>query len=60
MSRDPLDAFVDAAALALALPIEDAWKPSVRMNVEITLKLAAMVMEFPLPDDIEPATVFEA
>ena len=57
---DPLDAYVDAAAIALNLPIEEAWKASVRMNLDVTLKLAARVAEFPLPEGIEPAPVFEA
>jgi hypothetical protein len=44
----------------LALPIEDAWKPSVRANLDVTLKLARMVDEFPLPDETEPASIYAA
>ena len=29
-------------------------------NLEVTLRLAALVEEFPLPDDAEPAPVFKA
>jgi len=29
MAADPLDAYIDAVAKALALPVEDAWKPAV-------------------------------
>ena len=57
---DQLDAFVDAAAAALALPIEPAWKPAIKTNLQVTLRLAAMVSEFELPDEAEPAPVFEA
>jgi len=57
---DQLDAFVDAAAAALALPIEPAWKPAIKANLQVTLRLAAMVSEFELPDEAEPAPVFEA
>jgi hypothetical protein len=57
---DSLDDYIDAAAHALALPIEPAWKPAVRANLEFTLRLAAVVAEFPLPDEAEPAPVFEA
>jgi hypothetical protein len=57
---DSLDDYIDAAARALALPIEPAWKPAVRANLELTLRLAAVVAEFPLPDEAEPAPVFEA
>jgi hypothetical protein len=57
---DTLDAYIDAAARALDVPIEPAWKPAVRANLEITLRLAALVTEFALPDEAEPAPVFEA
>ena len=57
---EPLDDYIDAVAKALALPIEDAWKPSVRANLAVTLKLAAMVDEFSLPDEIEPASIYAA
>jgi hypothetical protein len=59
-SADPLDAYIDAAGKALALPIEDAWKPVVRANLEMSLRLARLVDEFPLPDETEPASVFAA
>jgi len=58
--RDSLDDYIDATAAVLALPIEPAWKPAVRANLELTLRLAALVAEFPLPDEAEPAPVFEA
>jgi hypothetical protein len=57
---EPLDAYIDAVASALGLPIEDAWKPAVRANLAVTLKMARMVDEFSLPDEIEPASVFAA
>jgi len=55
-----LDDYIDAVSAALALPIEDAWKPSVRANLDVTLKLARMVDEFPLPDETEPASIYAA
>ena len=58
--RDPLDSFVDAAAHALDLKIEPAWKSTVKTNVEVTLALAALFADFPLPDYAEPAPVFSA
>ncbi len=57
---DQLDALIDASAAALALPIEPEWKPAIRANLAVTLRLAAMVAELPLPDEAEPAPVFEA
>ena len=56
----PLDEFIAAAAAALGLPLEPAWQPAVRANLEVTLKQAALVEQFPLPDEAEPAPVFEA
>jgi Protein of unknown function (DUF4089) len=59
-SPDNLDGYIDAVAKALALPIEDAWKPAVHANLAVTLRLARLVDEFPLPDETEPASVFAA
>jgi hypothetical protein len=60
MPADPLDEYIDAAAKALGLPIEEAWRPAVRANLEVSLRLARMVDEFALPDEAEPASVFTA
>jgi Protein of unknown function (DUF4089) len=57
---EPLDDYIDAAAGALGLRIEEAWRPAVRANLEVSLRLARMVDEFPLPDETEPASVFRA
>ncbi len=55
-----LDDYIDVVGKALALPIEDAWKPAVKANLEVSLRLARLVDEFPLPDETEPASVFAA
>jgi len=60
MAGDPLDSYIDAVANALALPVEDAWRPNVRANLEVSLRLARLVDEFALPDETEPASVFAA
>jgi Protein of unknown function (DUF4089) len=57
---DALDRFIDAAAQALALPVEPAWRPAVRFNLDVTLHAAGLFADFPLPDDAEPAPVFVA
>ncbi|MBN9595365.1 MAG: DUF4089 domain-containing protein [Afipia sp.] len=54
------DAYIDAAANVLGLSIEDSWKRAIRANLDVTLKLARLVHEFPLPDEAEPATIYEA
>lgn len=58
--QDDLDTAIAAAAKMLALTIEPAWLPSVRANLEVSLRLARVVDEFPLPDDHEPASTFRA
>jgi Protein of unknown function (DUF4089) len=57
---DPLDDYMAAASVALALPVDDAWKQAVRANLAVSLKMARLVEEFPLPDETEPASVFTA
>jgi hypothetical protein len=60
MSAESLDTLIAASADALDLPVEPAWHPAIRFNLEVTLRLAALVASFPLPDDAEPAPVFRA
>src|SRR5262249_49946506 len=57
---DALDALVTAAAQALALPIDPAWRGNIKFNLQLALTMAARVDEFPLPDTIDPAPVFHA
>lgn len=60
MAADLLDDYIDAVASALALPVDHAWKPAVKANLEVSLRLARLVDEFVLPDETEPASVFTA
>jgi hypothetical protein len=60
MAADSLDDYIDAVSKAMALPIDDAWKPAVRANLDVSLKLARLVDEFALPDEAESASVFAA
>ncbi len=55
-----LDTYIDAVAAALALPVDDAWRPAIRANLEVSLRLARLVDEFALPDETEPAPVYTA
>ncbi len=59
-SPHPLDAYVEAAAAALAIPIKPEWKNEIRAHLEVTFKLATLVAEKELPDDAEPAPVYQA
>lgn len=57
---DPLDALIAAGAQTLGLALDPAWTAAVKFNFELILRHAALVDEFPLPDDTEPAPVFHA
>jgi Protein of unknown function (DUF4089) len=58
--KDSLDEYIDAASKLLRLPVKDAWKPAVRANLEVSMRLARMVDEFEFSDEAEPASVFTA
>jgi hypothetical protein len=58
--NETLDKLIDANATALGLPIAPEWMPAIKANLAVTLRLANMVAEFALPDEAEPAPVFEA
>jgi hypothetical protein len=55
-----VDALVVASAQALGLTLDPAWHGSVAFNLRLILRHAALVDEFALPDDAEPAPVFHA
>jgi hypothetical protein len=59
-SQDVLDALIEASAKMLGLAIEPDWLPAVRQNLAVTYRLAGLVEEIDLPEDAEPAPVFEA
>ena len=60
MTDDSLDDYIDAASKLLRLPVKDAWKPAVRANLEVSMRLARMVDEVEFSDEAEPASVFTA
>ena len=53
-----LDAYMDAAAAMMNLPIPDASKPIVREQLEVAARMAALLAEFDLDQREEPAPVF--
>jgi len=55
-----LDDYIDAVGRALGLPIEEAWRGSIRANLEVSLRMARLVDNHKLPDESEPASVFTA
>ena len=59
-ARHRWDDFIDVVSAALGLTIDETWKSSVRANLEVSMRMAQLVDEFPLPDEIEPAEIYEA
>ena len=60
LADQPFDAaaYVDAAAALLGIAIDPAYRPGVVLNLERIAQMASLVMDFPLPDEAEPAPVF--
>jgi hypothetical protein len=60
MTDAELDAYIDASSVVLGLTIAPEWRVAVRANLAVTFRLGAVVEEFELPDEAEPAPVFVA
>jgi hypothetical protein len=58
--HDSLDDLVAAAARALDLAIAPEWRGAVKANLAVTFAFAELFVDFPLPDEAEPAPVFSA
>ena len=56
---EELGAYVDETAKRVGLPIAPEHRPGVIQFTGILLGHAALVTEFSLPDDVEPAPVFQ-
>jgi hypothetical protein len=56
---EDIEAYVDAAAKLVGLPLDPAHRPGVVQNLGRIAQMAALVMAFPLPEETEPAPVFE-
>lgn len=52
------DAVIDALAPLLQLPIADAHKPGIRLNLKTASKMAALIEQVKLPDEAEPLPVY--
>ena len=57
---DLLDSVIDACASSLELKIDKMWRPAIRTHLQVTLRHGVLVASFALPDDAEPAPVFES
>ena len=52
--------YAEVQAAALDLPLDRANRDEVARNLALAFRLAPLFLEFPLPDDAEPAPVFRA
>lgn len=60
MPPDDVDKLIDAGTALLGIPIQPEWREAIRANLLVTLRLADTVDKFPLPDEADPAPVFQA
>lgn len=55
---DDIESYVERAAALIALPLAPEHKPGVIANLGRTAAISKLVIDFPLPDDIEPGPVW--
>ena len=53
-------AHLETLAALLGIPLLPEWHETVRFNLEVSLRLARAVAEFPLDDEADMAAVFRA
>jgi len=51
--------YAERMAAAVGLPLDPARKAAVAQHLALLLAAAALVLEFPLPEEVEAAPVFE-
>lgn len=57
---DAVERIVLANAQTLGLPLDPAWLKGIVFNLRLVLRHAALLEEFPIDEDTEPAPVFHA
>jgi hypothetical protein len=60
LDRTSLQLQVDAAIASAGLKVDPEWRAGIDAHFEAIAKAAALVMEFPLEDEFDPAPVFAA
>lgn len=53
------EAYINQVAELINLPLDPEHRPGVIENFERIVVIAKLVTEFPLPDDLEVAPIFE-
>ncbi len=57
--RFDVEQYVEQAAALIGLPLHPEHKPGVVANLSRIQKVASLFMDFPLPDDVDVAPVFQ-
>lgn len=60
MTDSELDAWINTGTALLGIPIQSEWRAAIRLHLTITFGHAATVLAFKLPDETDPAPVFQA
>ena len=60
MDHEDIDQEITLATMRLAIPLSQTWLPAVREHLRTVRSAADLVDNFPLPDEIDQAPVFEA
>jgi Protein of unknown function (DUF4089) len=60
VGADIIDALINASASALNLPLDPSWHAAIKFNLQLILRHASVVDEFPLPDYLAPGPIFHA
>ncbi len=55
-----LDSYITAGTALLGIQMRPEWRDAVRQHLAISFDLGRIVLEFPLPDEADPAPVFVA
>ncbi len=55
-----LDAYIAAGTALLGIPVRPEWHDAIRQHLGVSFDLARVVLDFPLPDEADPAPVFSA
>ena len=55
-----LDGYIDAGTAMLGIAVQSEWRAAIRLHLEISFNLGRLVLDYPLPDEADPAPVFTA
>lgn len=53
------EAWIDAMAPVMGITVDPAWRAGIVQNLQVTHRLAALVLELPMDEREEPAPVYQ-